>query len=81
MIDAEWEKIIMDFWEKKPLVCSDELWNKFVEVKLENDLMEIVDDAIQYGIDLGCKQSNRDKEERIAELKNEIKNLCQSGAR
>lgn len=52
--DEAWEKITLDFWNGK--YCSDELWKKFEEAKLSNDLIDIVDKAIDYGMELGRKE-------------------------
>jgi hypothetical protein len=52
--DEEWEKILEGFWDSKH--CSDELYKKFEKATLDSDLVNVVDKAIEYGIEVGNKQ-------------------------
>ena len=74
--DEAWEKITTDFWEGEH--CSDELWKKFSDVKLDSDLMDIVDKAIEYGMELGRQEQLATEKEAdhyaIKWLREEISN-------
>ena len=59
--DAKWEQLTSKFWGNKEN-CTDELWEKFAAAKLEDDLMDIVDKAIEYGIDYAEKSDYDDYE-------------------
>lgn len=69
--DEEWEKITEGFWDGKH--CSDEVYHKFEKAKLDNDLIDIVDKAIEYGMGIGqkeadtCRQENQYYESRFVE--------------
>ena len=59
--DEAWEKIENAFWENDKN-CSKELWSSFEEAKLDSDLMDIVDKAIGYGMELGGQGQSGNKE-------------------
>jgi len=53
--DGAWEKIELAFWENNKN-CTKGLWAKFEKAKLDNELMEVVAKAIDYGMELGRKE-------------------------
>ena len=57
--DAEWEQLTANFWNDKQNV-TDETWAKFDKAQLSDDLMTIVDKAIEYGMELGRKENAQD---------------------
>ncbi len=59
--DEAWEAILNGFWDSKH--CSDELWNKFEKAKLDGDLTDVVNKAIEYGMDIGQKQAEASNQE------------------
>jgi hypothetical protein len=61
---GEMEEIEEAFWSDKKN-CTDELWKKFDDLKLSDDLMNIVNKAIEFGMELGRKEQ--------IEIENDIK--------
>ena len=59
--DEAWEKIEQEFWNGKHV--SDVIWNKFEKAKLDSDLMDVVNDAIMFGMELGKKEQQETERE------------------
>ena len=53
--DAEWEEITNKFWDGKHV--TDKVWHKFTVAKLDDDLLDVVDKAIEYGMELGRNEN------------------------
>jgi hypothetical protein len=71
--DGKWEAMENDFWEdEEKCGCSIELWKKFEAANLSDDLMDIVDKALMYGIELGRKEEKeyQDEEKSLSALNN-----------
>ena len=69
--DEKWEAITEGFWTGKH--CTDEVYHKFEKAKLDSALIDIVDKAIEYGMEIGRKEehSNQEMELQMKELGDE----------
>lgn len=56
--DEEWEAIINGFWDKKRTEPKDKIL-----ADANTELVELIDEAIEYGIDIGGKQERANAEE------------------
>jgi hypothetical protein len=73
--DEAWEKITDEFWSGK--YCSDDIWNKFEQANLDSYLVEIVDKAIEYGIEVGGKEQTAEYEMQRDCVKHRLKEIIE----
>jgi len=59
--DEKWDEILENFWNGK--YCSDEQFEQFCKAGLDSALIDIVDEAIEYGMDLGREEQRMIEEE------------------
>jgi len=60
--DGKWEAIEEAFWNNDKN-CSKKLFSKFEEANLDSDLINIVINAIEYGIEIQKQQAVENAEE------------------
>ena len=60
--DAEWEKLEQEFWDNENN-CTKEQWNLFEKAQLSDKLMDIVNNAIEYGMEVARKQDQHHREQ------------------
>lgn len=66
--DERWEAILEGFWNGEN--CSNDDWEKFEEVSLDSKLVDVVDKAIEYGMEINKKeQQSIDSENKYYETR------------
>ena len=56
--DEKWEAVINGFWDKKYTEAKDKIL-----ADADTDLTELIDEAIEYGMDIGAKENQAIVEE------------------